>query len=266
MLFKKEDHLSMSKRKELPRLSREHRIQHFCVFTSVLLLAFTGFPIKFHDAPWAIHVNQLLGGMEVTRIIHRICGVVFFGTIVVHIILLVKKSYCRMKEGKSLNLSFFYMLPDLKDLNDLIGDVKYWFFLSEDKPPKRRFDYAGKFEYLAIYWGGPLVFFTGIFLWFKEFFYEISYPIIGYLPGWLLNVARIAHGAEALLAVIVVIVAHWYIVHWGADTFPARWTWLNGTMPAELMEEEHLLEYERILDGDINEKGTAGISKEGEHE
>ena len=266
MLFKKEEHLSMSKRKELPRLSREHRIQHFCVFTSVIMLAITGFPIKFHDAPWALQLNQALGGMEITRVIHRICGIVFFGTLVVHVILLVKKTLCRRKQGKSLDLKFFYMLPDLQDLRDLIGDLKYWFFLSEDKPPKRRFDYAGKFEYLAIYWGCPLVFFTGIFMWFKEFMFEVNWPIIGYLPGWLLNVARIAHGAEAVLAVIVVIVAHWYIVHWGADTFPARWTWLNGTMPAELMEEEHLLEYERLIDEKSKETGSAGTSKEGEHE
>lgn len=260
MLFKKEDNLPMSERQELPRLSRENRIQHFCVFTSVILLALTGFPIKFHDAPWAIHLNHVLGGMPVTRVIHRFAGILFFGTFVVHVIILLNR-IIRIK-GLKEKFNYLNMIPDMKDLEDLIQDAKYWFFIAETKAPKRKFDYAGKFEYLAIYWGCPLVFFTGIFMWFKEFFYSLTLPLIGSVPPWLLNVARIAHGGEAVLAVIVVIVVHWYVVHWGADVFPARWTWLTGTMPKELLEEEHVLEYERIINEDKkgSQKGSQGGS------
>lgn len=263
MIFKKEEHKPMSERKELPRLSLEHRICHFLTFMSVILLVLTAFPIKFHNAPWAISLNHMFGGMEVTRIIHRICGLIFFGTFVFHVIRLVCK-LLKFKGDINAFLKSFYMIPDLKDLNDIIGDVKYLFFLSDDIPPKRRFDYAGKMEYLAIYWGCPLVFFTGLLMWFKETLFEINFPILGYLPGWLFNVAKIAHGAEAVLAIIIVVVVHWYIVHWGADVFPARWTWLNGTMPAELLEEEHILEYERLLEEE--ETGhRVDYTKEGPH-
>lgn len=262
MLFKKEDHLPMSERKEFPRLTLAQRIQHILIFSSLLTLAVTGFPIKFAAAPWAEPLNQALWGMPVTRIIHRIAGVVFFGTFLFHALIYLPVNltrHCRrVGWGVKEIFSFFYMIPDKKDLDDLIQDIKYWFFLSDHKSPKRKFDYFGKFGYMAVFWGIPIVGPTGVLMWFKEFFWELNIPIIGHIPGWIFSVAKMMHSDEVFLATIVLTIWHWYIVHYNPDVFPIRWTWLTGTVPAELLEEEHILEYEKLIEEDKKARGEKG--------
>lgn len=267
MLFKKEDHLPMSERKELPRLTLMQRIQHILIFSSLLTLVLTGFPIKFVDAPWAAPMNTALFGMPVTRIIHRIAGTIFFGTFLFHALIYLPVGFIRhcrsIKESKGIcgfwdMFAFFYMIPDKKDGQDLIQDLKYWFFLADHKSPKRNFDYFGKFGYMAVFWGIPIVGPSGVLLWFKEFFFELQFPIIGQLPGWIFSVVKIAHSDEVFLATIVLTVWHWYIVHYNPDVFPIRWTWVTGTVPKELLEEEHIIEYEKIIEEDKKSRDVKG--------
>lgn len=257
----------MSKRKELPRLTLMQRIQHILIFSSLLTLVFTGFPIKFASAPWALPLNQLVGGMPVARIIHRTAGTVFFGTFIFHVFYLAFNFICHLRKPTSVTiwdkLAFFSMVPDKKDLQDLIQDIKYWLFLADHKAPKRKFDYFGKFGYMAVFWGIPIVGPSGVIMWFKEFFFSTEFPVIGYLPEWVFSVVKIMHSDEVFLATIVLTVWHWYIVHYNPDIFPIRWTWLNGTIPAELLEEEHILEYERLLEEDKKSRGKATESIEG---
>lgn len=58
------------------------RIQHMLTFVTFLTLAFTGLPIYFFDAIWAEPFNSLMGGVNVSRIIHRtIAAVMIFSMI-----------------------------------------------------------------------------------------------------------------------------------------------------------------------------------------
>lgn len=245
--------IPLTQRKELPKWSLRHRIEHFLIFTSVLTLCATGFPLKFHDAPWALAVAHFFGGPAFTTLIHRVAGVIMAATCVVHFLYVIAEFLQR--RGWRQKFTYLNMLPDWKDLHDLIDDFKYYFFLSKRRPAKRSVDYAGKLEYLSLYWGCPLVAVTGTVMWFKEWLY--NFTIFGFaMPHWLINICRIAHGMEAVLAFSVVVTVHWYMVHWAPEVFPGRWTWVTGTMPRELMKEEHRLEYDRLMAEDRGAEGN----------
>ena len=67
---------------DLPRYSVHIRIQHLLTFTTFLLLAFTGLPVYFFDAFWAEPFNAMLGGIDVTRVIHRTLAAIMIFSIV----------------------------------------------------------------------------------------------------------------------------------------------------------------------------------------
>ena len=80
-------------------------------------------------------------------------------------------------------------------------------------PGYGRFTYWEKFDYFAVFWGMIIIGFTGLVLWFPEFFTRI-------LPGWSINVATIIHSDEALLAVGFIFTIHFFNTHFRPDKFP----------------------------------------------
>jgi hypothetical protein len=53
------------------RFSLNVRAQHFVLAVGVLLLIFTGLPIKFHDSAWARYFFQVIS-FELSRLLHRV--------------------------------------------------------------------------------------------------------------------------------------------------------------------------------------------------
>jgi len=41
------------------RFSLVQRIQHIILFTTVILLSLTGFPLRYYDQPWALDLSLL---------------------------------------------------------------------------------------------------------------------------------------------------------------------------------------------------------------
>jgi hypothetical protein len=62
--------------------------------------------------------------------------------------------------------------------------------------------------------------------------------------GW--DVARTIHFYEAWLAVLAIIVWHFYFVLLNPDIYPMNLSWLTGTLSESEMRDEHPLELERI--------------------
>jgi formate dehydrogenase subunit gamma len=241
----REKHLERKrKRKEIfeesvERISLNQRAQHMVLFTCTVLLIITGLPIKFHEAPAAELIIRLLGGPNVTRILHRV------GAIGLTLVGVYHLWYCMaFEEGRK---NFGLLLPSPRDLKDFLQQMGYYLGLKGDRPLFDRFSYIEKFDYWAVYWGMVVMITSGYILWFME-------RAINQFGKVAYDIAREAHSDEGLLATLAIIIWHFYNVHFNPKKFPGSLTWWHGRIPIEEFREEHALEYERWLEAQKQEE------------
>jgi formate dehydrogenase gamma subunit len=214
------------------RMGLSERLQHGALAISFIALVVTGFALRYPDAWWVASVRNLSPVMfELRGLIHRIAAVVMVLASLYHVYYLLF-----VPRGKQLLRDF---LPVRKDLTDAIGVVKYNLGLSKEKPQFARFNYAEKAEYWALIWGTVVMTLTGFILWFENTFLGILTKL-----GW--DIARTVHYYEAWLAMLSILVWHFYFVIFNPDAYPVNLAFLKGTVTEEEMEEEHPLELERI--------------------
>ena len=123
------------------------------------------------------------------------------------------------------------MLPGRADITAIKGSIKYVFGRAAEPPPQGRFTWEEKVEYWAFIWGTVVMVVTGYMLW---------NPIAttNFLPGELVPAAKAIHGGEAVLAVLAIIVWHFYHVHIAHPNFSV----FTGKMSRKDMEKFHPLE------------------------
>ena len=105
------------------RFNLQQRIEHFVTMTTFALLCLTGLPQKFYTAGWAQVLVSIFGGVDATRWIHRITGIVLAVSTVVHftngiLVMLSKKQY-------------FSMVPTKKDFEDAILQLRYYLGMTQ---------------------------------------------------------------------------------------------------------------------------------------
>lgn len=207
------------------------RIEHFILMTSFTVLAITGLPQMFSlESPIARTAIELMGGIETVRIIHRYAAFILVVGSVYHVFTSGYRLYVKHERPR--------VMFEKKDLFDLIDYLRYNFGLIDKHPKMKKFNFGEKFEYWAVVWGTAVMTITGFMLW---------NPIAttSVLPGSIIPVALAAHGGEALLAVLSIIIWHMYNVHIKQFN-PSIFT---GKLPRHQMEEEHALELERLEAG-----------------
>jgi formate dehydrogenase gamma subunit len=205
------------------RMSLAQRWQHFILAGSFIILAITGFALKFPDS-W---LAKLLGSSEpLRRWTHRIAGIILLLAGLWHLIYLLSS-----KEGRQLVRD---LLPIKKDLTDAWCALRYLCGLSERKPQIGRFGYAEKMEYWAVVWGTIIMGFTGLMIWFKM-------DITRWAPRWVVDIALTIHYYEALLACLAIVVWHFYHVIFDPDTYPLNPACLDGRVSREWQQHEHPL-------------------------
>jgi cytochrome b subunit of formate dehydrogenase/nitrate/TMAO reductase-like tetraheme cytochrome c subunit len=239
--------------KYVKRFSRGQIAIHISIVLSFLLLAATGLPLKFASAPWAEPVANLLGGAEVVAWLHRFAAVVTFGYFAAHLGMLIWGMF--VKREKGYLWGWRSMVPQLKDLQDFIANMKYFLYFGP-RPKFDRWAYWEKFDYLAVFWGVAIIGFSGLFLWFPNFW-------TAFLPGWVLNAAYVVHSDEALLATGFIFLFHFFHTHLRPESFPMDPVVFIGKMPLEKFKEERPLEYERaVKDGTLESMLVDGPTRE----
>jgi cytochrome b subunit of formate dehydrogenase len=223
--------------KYIQRFRRKNMRMHVVIITTFILLALTGLPLKFHAAPWAQQLVDILGGIDSTRFIHRVAAIGTFGYMLVHIFDVLIRSVIRKERGMFWGPNS--MTPQPKDFFDFIGNIRYFLYMGE-RPPGDRWTYFEKFDYLAVFWGVMMIGVSGLFLWFPDFF-------TSFLPGWTLNAAYVIHSDEALLATGFIFFFHFFHTHLRPESFPMDLVIFTGKMSLERFKAERPLEYERLV-------------------
>ena len=227
---------------DLYRYSVHIRIHHLLTFTTFLLLAFTGMPIHYNTAFWAEPFNALLGGLEVTRVIHRTLAMVMVFSMLYHIATLVFGSLAKLRQKKfDLRRTIIPMPKDIRDFKD---DMLYFGGKRDMRPEMDKFMYKQKIHYFAAAFGNSVMVLSGSTFLFPDVWASIL-PIS--VASYWQEMMRLSHPHEALLALLVVAFWHWYSVHLAPGRFPMQWTFLTGKITREHQIEEHFLEYLRCL-------------------
>lgn len=212
------------------RFSVSQRIEHLLTLGSFVVLAVTGIPQKYAGAEWAQTMIALMGGIQSVRVIHRIAATVLMLETVYHVVSL---GYRLVVQRVRLT-----MLPGLGDAQEGLAAFLYNLGLRKSPPQAGRFSFGEKFEYWALVWGTVVMVITGFMLW---------NPIAttNFLPGQFIPAAKAAHGGEALLAVLSIIIWHMYHVH--IRSFNK--SMFTGHMSEHEMLEEHPRELADIKAG-----------------
>ncbi len=206
------------------RMNLSQRLQHAVLAVSFIVLAITGFALKFPDS-W---LARAMGSSEpIRRWSHRIAAIVLLAVGACHIVYLLAT-----RDGRQLVKD---LLPVKRDLADAWAAVRYLTGLSQDKPKIARFGYAEKMEYWAVIWGTLIMGVTGIMVWFKI-------DVTQLLPRWAVEVALTIHYYEAVLACLAIVVWHFYHVMFDPDVYPVNLACWDGKVSEHWQAEEHPLE------------------------
>lgn len=215
----------------IERFNKSQRIQHLILLVSILMLMFTGFPIKYAQSEGAKFVVSLFGNFDNMLRVHLTAAVLMLFSGFYHVVWLVK--IFRQSGPK------WSMVPTFKDVRDAYHHALYLLGVRKERPQYGRYSYLEKFEYLCVIYGILLMGGSGLILWFPN----ISATI---MPRWIIEMFRIAHSNEALVCLLAVAIGHFFWVHFNPDVFPSSLVWINGKISKHHLKEEHPLEYEQL--------------------
>jgi cytochrome b subunit of formate dehydrogenase len=196
-----------------PRFSVNERLQHAVLATSFILLAVSGFALKFADSPFAWPFHWFSGSAELRRSVHRGAALAFVLLGLYHALYLALSSRGRTQ--------FKALFPRPRDVADVKNVMLKYLGLRPAPIEVAHYCYTEKAEYWALVWGSIVMTLTGLVLYFVN----VS---LSALPLWAVELSRTIHYLEALLAVLAIIVWHGYWVVFDPETYPLNLTWLIG--------------------------------------
>ncbi len=213
----------MSKGPSYTRFGIFERVEHWTLFASFTTLGVTGLVQKYATFGLAQAIMATLGGIETVRVIHRVAATVMMFETIYHLGAAGYKLFVRRDR--------MTMLPTLSDVRNAVQALLYNLGFGKTRPQQGRYTFEEKAEYWALIWGTVVMGVTGFMMW---------NPIATtrFLPGIVVPAAKAAHSGEALLAVLAIIIWHFYHVHlrhFNKSMF-------SGKISEKEMLEEHPLE------------------------
>ncbi len=217
------------------RFSLAQRIEHVIMLLSFSTLALTGLPQKFPQAEVSLLIIRSLRNVETLRLVHHVAATVMMFGAAYHILVVGYKMYV---ERTPLS-----MLPAIQALLYNLG-------IKKSRPQMSRYTFEEKAEYWAFVWGAVIMGLTGFMMW---------NPITTsrLMPAEFIPAAKAAHGAEAILAVLAIILWHFYHVHLKIFN-KSMWT---GKLTEEEMLHDHPLELADIKSGFVPVKIEPSIKR-----
>ncbi len=220
------------------RFSLGQRYLHGLVIVTFLGLAGTGMTLRFGDTLWAKDFADGIGGFRAILFLHKFCAVLLSGGFLFHVGEVLYRGSAKGERGMFWGPNS--LVPQPKDFVGLYRHFK-WFFWRGPRPSFDRYTYWEKFDYWAVFWGMAIIGVSGYMLWFAPFFAR-------FVPGYMLNVALLVHGEEALLAVWFIFIVHFFNSHLRPEKFPMDPVIFTGRLSGLDLRRERPLEYQRLAE------------------
>ncbi|MBU1652748.1 cytochrome b/b6 domain-containing protein, partial [bacterium] len=228
---------------QMRRMNLNEVWQHTFLMVTFIVLAITGFSLRFSDAWWVKILFGWEGGFPLRCIIHRVAAVLFVITSIWHFV------YMGTPRGRKFVKD---MMPNKDDFVQFFQMIRYNLGGSNEKPKFGRFGYVEKAEYWALVWGSVVMIITGFFLWFDNI-------AVIWFPKGFLDVMMVVHHYEAWLALLAVAIWHMYATVFSPHVYPMNPSWLNGKMPEAWYRYEHphdkdyeVVENQKIVENDAH--------------
>jgi formate dehydrogenase gamma subunit len=213
------------------RWTRAERWQHWLVAASFVLLAVTGFALKYPESWWARPFMGIETRFAVRGILHRMAAVIYSVVAVLHLAYLASTS-----RGRETFKALMFRWSDVTDVLRNLG----WLAGRRREPADYdHFSYAEKAEYWALVWGTLVMGLTGAGLWFEE-------VTLRFLPLLGIQILTTIHLYEAWLATLAILVWHFYAVIFNPIVYPLNTSMVTGWISRHHMALEHGRELERL--------------------
>jgi cytochrome b subunit of formate dehydrogenase len=212
------------------RFTISERFEHWVFITSFIILGITGLVQRYSDNSISKFIVTSVGGIENLRLIHHVSAVIMMLIVIYHIGALGYRIY--------VNRARLTMLPVISDVFNAYHAILYYLGFREDPPQQGRYTFEEKIEYWAVVWGTMIMAITGFMMW---------NPIATtkFLPGQFIPAAKVAHGLEAVLAILSILIWHMYQVfvrHFNKAMY-------SGKISEEELLHDHPIEFADIKAG-----------------
>jgi cytochrome b subunit of formate dehydrogenase len=206
------------------RMFAFERLQHALLAVSFLVLAYSGFALKYPGEWWAKPMLLWEGTIPMRSLVHRAAAVVFIAVSLTHALSLLV--------SRNLRRHWRSLLPVRADAAEAVGTFGYNLGLRKKRAAPSEHSYVEKAEYWAVVWGAMVMILTGVMLWASDF-------AMAWLPKSLLDVATAVHFYEAVLATLAILAWHFYSVIFDPDVYPLDTAALTGfsARPRHLVQE-----------------------------
>jgi cytochrome b subunit of formate dehydrogenase len=162
-------------------------------------------------------LNNIWGDLQIKRDFHHYFAYVLDATVVYFFGYMIYRMFIKKVKMRA-------MLPNMKDLVDMIHMNLYIIGLEKDEPDYDRFTFGQKIDFFLIIIGIPILSLTGLAMHYTS----ISEPIIS---GTGIAVVAVIHRSMALFLSWFIITVHLYYAHLSPDLFPINTVILTGKMP-----------------------------------
>lgn len=179
------------------RFTISQRVEHWIFISAFIILGITGLVQRYSDFQISSWVVGTVGGIENLRLIHHLAAIITMLIVIYHIGALGYRIYVQRAR--------LTMLPVLNDVVNVYHSALYYVGIRKDPPQQGRYTFEEKVEYWAVVWGTFIMAVTGFMMWNPVATARI-------LPGQFIPAAKAAHGLEAVLAVLSILIWHMYQV------------------------------------------------------
>jgi cytochrome b subunit of formate dehydrogenase len=222
----------INKQIRIPRFNKNELIQHVILMVSFIVLAITGFQLKYPESWWSEGLTNLGLDESTRQLTHRISAVIMIALSIYHVIYLFVTS-----RGRDVLKSLLLKWSDIKQV---FHNVSYHLGIRKDHPKFENYNYIEKAEYWALIWGTIVMGITGFILWFPTLIGDSA-------PLWIIKVSETVHFYEAVLASLAIIVWHWFFVMFRPQEYPMSFTCVDGKMTIVHYKEEHKMRFIKVM-------------------